>query len=80
MRSQSRANDARNAKETTTMDQIDKQAALDELKKAAHLKAKADELGDIADELEQEAERHEHDAMDLIAPTKTPLSSTGRRP
>jgi hypothetical protein len=51
---------------------------MEELKKAAHLKAKAEELVEIADELQEEAERHEHDALDLIAPAKT-LSSSGRR-
>jgi hypothetical protein len=55
------------------MAQIDKNAALDELRQAAHLKARAEELIDIADELEEQAERHEHDALDLIAPGKRPL-------
>ena len=58
---------------------IDKQAALEELKKATRLKAKAEELIEIADELQQEAERHEDDAQDLIAPDKMPLISSGRR-
>jgi hypothetical protein len=60
------------------MAQIDRHAALEELKKAARLKAKAEELGNIADELVEEAERHEDDALDLIAPSKTSRSSTGR--
>jgi hypothetical protein len=59
------------------MAQIDEQAALDELKKASRLKAKAEELVEIADELQQDAERHEQDALDLIAPGK--MSSSGRR-
>ena len=57
---------------------IDKRAALEELKRAARLKAKAEELGNIADELVEEAESHEDDALDLIAPGRTPRSSTGR--
>ena len=61
------------------MAQIDKQAALEELKKATQLKAKAEELSNIADELVKEAERHEDDAMDLIAPSRTARSSGGRR-
>ena len=61
------------------MARIDNQAALEELKKATRLKAKAEELVEIADELQQEAERHEHDALDLIAPGKMSTSSQGRR-
>ena len=61
------------------MAEIDKRAALEELKKAAHLKAKAEELGTIADELREEAERHEHDALDLMAPASATRSSSGRR-
>ena len=57
------------------MAQIDKQAAQKELREAAHLRARAGELVEIAEELEQEAERHENDAMDLVAPAKTPMSS-----
>ena len=60
------------------MAKIDKQAAQKEVRKAAHLRAKAGELVEIADELEQEAERHEHDARDLVAPAKTALTSTGQ--
>jgi hypothetical protein len=59
------------------MAQIDKEAALEELKTATRLKTKAEELVEIADELEQQAERHEQDALDLIAPGK--MSSSGRR-
>ena len=62
----------------TTMAQIDKHAALEELKRAAHLKAKAEELSNIADELVAEAERHEDDALDLIAPARTPRSASDR--
>lgn len=61
------------------MAQIDKQAAQEELKKASRLKAKAEELVEIADELQQEAERHEQDALDLIAPGKMSMSSSERR-
>ena len=61
------------------MAEIDKRAALEELKKAAHLKAKAEELGNIADELREEAERHEDDALDLMAPARATRSSSGRR-
>jgi hypothetical protein len=57
------------AKEITNMAQIDQLAAQKELKEAAQLRAKAVELVEIADELKQEAKRHEHDALDLIAPT-----------
>jgi hypothetical protein len=60
------------------MARVDRQAALEELKKATRLKAQAEELVQIADELEEEAERHEHDAEDLIAPA-TLMSSLGRR-
>ena len=35
--------------------------------------------GPAARELEQEAERHENDAIDLTAPAKTPASSTRSR-
>jgi hypothetical protein len=59
------------------MAQIDKQAAQKELREAAHLRARAEELVEIADELEQEAERHEDDALDLIAPAKTAPSFAG---
>jgi hypothetical protein len=61
------------------MAQIDQQAARKELKEASELRAKAAELVEIAGELEQEAERHEHDAVDLTAPAKTPASSTRNR-
>jgi hypothetical protein len=71
MRSQTPRRPKRNAKERTTMARIDKQAAQEELKKASHLRAKAGELVEIASELEQEAARHEHDALDLTAPDKT---------
>jgi hypothetical protein len=60
------------------MAQIDRHAALEELKRAARLKAKAEELGNIADELVAEAESHEDDALDLIAPGRTSRSSNGR--
>ena len=52
------------------MAQIDRQAAREELRQAAHLKARAEELVDIADELKQQAERHEDMAADLTAPVK----------
>jgi len=61
------------------MAQIDKEAALEELKKANELKMKAEELVEIADELREEAEGHEQDALDLIAPEKMPTPSSGRR-
>jgi hypothetical protein len=61
------------------MVQIDKQAAMAELKKASRLKAHAEQLVEIADELEQEARSHEHDALDLIAPGKMSIFSR-RRP
>jgi endonuclease III len=79
MRRPRRAQTARKAKETPAMAQIDKQAAQKELREAAHLRAKAGLLVEIADELEQEAERHEHDAQDLVAPAKASLSSAGGR-
>ena len=60
------------------MSKIDKQAAREELERATHLRAKADELVDIAAELENEAAAHTRDAMDLIAPSKT-VSHPGQR-
>src|SRR4029079_19562330 len=63
----------------TDVAQIDRLAALDELKKAAHLKEQARQLVEIADELQEEATRHEHDALDLIAPSKSLASPNGRR-
>jgi len=63
------------------MAQIDQQAARKELKEAAQLRARAEQLVEIADELQEQAEDHEHDAMDLIAPadTTTPSSARHRR-
>jgi hypothetical protein len=61
------------------MAQIDEQAAMEELKRATRLKAKAEELLEIADDLQEEAERHEHDAMDLIAPDTASTAASGRR-
>lgn len=61
------------------MAQIDEQAARKELKEASELRAKAAQLEEIADELEQEAKRHESDAIDLTAPAKTAPSPTRRR-
>jgi endonuclease III len=66
-------------KEKTTMAQIDQQAARKELKEAAQLRAKAEQLVEIADELQDQADDHEHDAMDLIAPADTPPSSSPHR-
>jgi hypothetical protein len=60
--------------------QIDKQAALEELKTATRLKAHAEQLVEIADELKQEARSHEHDAMDLIAPGRFIASSRTSMP
>jgi endonuclease III len=65
------------AKETTTMAQIDQQAAREELKEASQLRTKAEQLIEIADELYQQADSHEQDALDLIAPAQPP--SSGRR-
>jgi endonuclease III len=62
-------------KEITTMAQIDQQAAREELEQASQLRAKAEQLIEIADELHQEAESHEQDAQDLIAPAQSPSSS-----
>ena len=67
------------AAEEKPMAQIDQQAAQKELKDASELRAKAAQLVEIAGELEQEAERHESDAMDLIAPEDTSRSKA-RRP
>ena len=61
------------------MAQIDHQAAREELKEAARLRAKAEQLVEIADELEEQAEGHEHDAMDLIAPADTSPAASRRR-
>jgi hypothetical protein len=66
-------------KETTSMARIDHQAAREELKEAARLRAKAEQLVEIADELQQQADSHEHDALDLIAPDTSPTSSRHRR-
>ena len=60
------------------MAHVEGQAALHELDKAAHLKDRAQDLLEIAAELEREAEMHEHDALELIAPAK--MSSVQRRP
>ena len=61
------------------MAQIDQQAARKELKEAAQLRAKAEQLVEIADELEEQAEAHEQDASDLIAPVDPPPSSARHR-
>jgi hypothetical protein len=61
------------------MAQIDRQAAKKELEEASELRAKADQLVAIAGELEHEAERHENDAMDLIAPARPARESSRRR-
>jgi len=66
-------------KEKTTMARIDQQAARKELKDADRLRAKAEQLVEIADELEEQAESHEHDAKDLVAPADTPPSSARHR-
>ena len=58
------------AKETTPMAQIDQQAAREELEQASQLRAKAEQLIEIADELHQQADSHEQDAQDLIAPAQ----------
>jgi uncharacterized membrane protein YgaE (UPF0421/DUF939 family) len=63
----------------TAMAQIDQQAAKKELKEASQLREKAVQLVEIADELEQQAERHEDDALDLIAPAKTSRTSARHR-
>jgi hypothetical protein len=62
-------------KESTTMAQIDQQAAREELKEASQLRAKAEQLLEIADALHQQAESHEQDAVDLIAPAQSASSS-----
>jgi hypothetical protein len=61
------------------MAQIDQKAAREELKKAAHLKARAEELVEIAEDLQEDAARHEHDALDLVAPAKTSNAHPGGR-
>jgi hypothetical protein len=67
-------------KEKTPMARIDQEAAREELKEAARLRAKAEQLVEIADELQQQAACHEHDAMDLIAPGDSgPSTSRHRR-
>jgi endonuclease III len=67
------------AKETTTMAQIDQQAAREELEEASQLRAKAEQLLEIADALQQQADGREQDAMDLIAPAEPSSSSRRRR-
>jgi hypothetical protein len=69
----------RKSTKETTMARIDQQAARKELQEASELRAKAAQLVEIAGELEQEAERHENDAVDLTAPAKKPVSSTRSR-
>ena len=54
------------------MAQIDQEAAREELEQASQLRAKAEQLIEIADELHQQADGHEHDALDLIAPAPSP--------
>jgi hypothetical protein len=49
---------------------VDKEAAERELKRAAQLQDKADELVDVVDELRNQAERLEKDAAQLVAPEK----------
>jgi hypothetical protein len=68
-----------NVTKETALAQIDQQAARKELKEASELRAKADQLVDIAGGLQQEADRHEHDAVNLVAPDKTPRPSRRRR-
>ena len=58
------------------MARIDQQAAREELEEAARLRARAEQLVEIADELQQQADGHEHDAMDLIAPADSQPSSS----
>ena len=60
------------------MAQIDQQAAREELEEASQLRAKAEQLLEIADALQQQADCHEQDALDLIAPVE-PSSSRRRR-
>jgi hypothetical protein len=76
---QARPSWRKSIQEMTTMAQIDQQAARKELKEASELRAKAAQLVEIAGELEQEAQRHEGDAIDLTAPTTTPKPSTRSR-
>jgi hypothetical protein len=64
------------AKETT-MAQIDQQAAREELEQASQLRERAEQLVEIADELHHQADSHEQDALDLIAPAQP--SSSSRR-
>ena len=61
------------------MAQIDQQAARKELKEAARLRERAEQLVEIAGELEEQAEGREQDAMDLIAPTDAPRSGGSSR-
>jgi hypothetical protein len=61
------------------MAQVDRQAAKKELEEASELRAKADQLLAIAGTLEHEAERHENDAMNLIAPVRLSRESARRR-
>ena len=61
------------------MAQIDQQAAKKELKEASQLREKAVQLVEIADELEQQADHHEDDALDLIAPANTSRNSSRHR-
>jgi hypothetical protein len=66
-------------KETTTMAQIDEQAARKELEEAARLRERAEQLVQIAGELEQQAEGREQEATDLIAPANPPSSAPPNR-
>jgi hypothetical protein len=50
---------------------IDEEAAAEELDRAVHLKAQAEDLLRIAADLEREARDHEHNARDLLAPATT---------
>ena len=61
------------------MAQFDQQAAKKELKEASQLRERAVQLVEIADELEQQAEHHEDDAQDLMAPAKT-FRNSARQP
>jgi hypothetical protein len=54
---------------SSRMANIDEQAATEELARAAHLAARAEELTRIAEALRLEAKRIEKDAGDLVAPS-----------
>jgi hypothetical protein len=60
--------------EEAAMADVDKEAAKQELDKAAQLQDRADELAEVADELRHQAQSLERDAAQLVAPEKLTAS------